>query len=37
MCGAHDDVVIKDLIRQRRRHDYDNFEDKGMGDQQGYK
>lgn len=36
-CGDHDTVIIKDLLRDRRRHDYDDFRDKGMGDNQGYR
>jgi hypothetical protein len=36
-CGDQDTVVIKDLLRDRRRHDYDDFRDKGTGDQQGYR
>ena len=36
-CGDQDTVVVKDLLRDRRRHDYDDFRDKGIGDQQGYR
>lgn len=31
-CTATDTVVIKDKLRDRRRHDYDNFRDKGRDD-----
>jgi hypothetical protein len=31
-CGGTDTVVIKDKLRERRRHDYDRFRDKGDRD-----
>lgn len=31
-CGAVDTVVIRDKLRERRRHDYDDYKDKGTGD-----
>ena len=31
-CGDTDTVVIKDKLRERRRHDYDRFRDKGDRD-----
>ena len=36
-CGDNDEVVIKDQLRDRRRHDYDDYKDKGMGDQGSYR
>jgi hypothetical protein len=31
-CGDTDTVVVKDKLRERRRHDYDRFRDKGDRD-----
>lgn len=32
MCADKDIVIIKDKLRDRRRHDMDDFKDKGRGD-----
>lgn len=31
-CGSSDTVVIRDKLRERRRHDYDDYKDKGDKD-----
>ena len=36
-CGDTDTVLIKDKLRDRRRHDYDNFRDKGERDNSPYR
>jgi len=36
-CGDTDTVLIKDKLRDRRRHDYDDFRDKGERDNNGYR
>jgi hypothetical protein len=36
-CTASDTVLIKDMLRDRRRHDYDDFRDKGRGDNNNYR
>lgn len=37
VCGDTDTVVIKDKLRERRRHDYDDFRDKGERDNNNYR
>jgi uncharacterized repeat protein (TIGR01451 family) len=36
-CSATDTVVIKDMLRDRRRHDFDDFRDKGRGDNSNWR
>ncbi len=37
VCSDSDTVTIKDQLRDRRRHDYDNFRDKGHRDNDDYR
>ncbi len=36
-CGATDTVIVKEKLRERRRHDYDDFKDKGDKDNDNYR